>query len=271
MSVISIKAEKVSDVLRRRLTPQFSKLMSRATSEAPVDGVEVVGWMQKCGAINWIMSPWMNDYTDAGGYVIGMSNDAWYPGVFTRSYQIFARQTGAAVAKVGYVRVDDRYGREVARVPPYSRAFFDNLRGLVMVSDLYRVQFNALLCEFERHVKLPFSGEIRLPAIDVAKVGYMSLPAVFRANFLRPTTRITMKVGYEAQQPGVLKVQVWDNGVLVGEESMKSDKGDIATTITVLSPTLISRTPRIVVAYDGAETGMTLYEARSIYPMSIPI
>jgi len=271
MSFVNIELKRISGVLRRRRPMLFTHAKKQAEEDAPVDGVEIVSWMQKCGAINRIMSPWMNDYTDAGGYLVGMSNDAWYPGVFTRSYQIFARQTGAAVAKLGYVRVDNRYGDEVARVPPYTRAFFDNLRGLVMVSDLYSVQFNALLAEFLRHARLPFSGEMRLPAIDVAKVGYMSLPAVFRVNFIRPFARMVMRVGYEAHQPGVLKVQVWDGGNLVAEGSVKSDSGDMNAMVTVTSDRLISRSPHVVIAYDGAESGMTLYEARPIMPLAIPL
>jgi len=269
--MLSISTALVSRELRRRRVLPFRQAHEEVRRDAPIDGVEVVEWMQKCGAINRIMSPWFNDYTDAGGAIEGMSNDGWYPGVFTSTYQVYARQTGDAISKDGFVRVDNRYGVEVARVPPFQRAFFDRLRGLVIETDLYSVQHNTLLAEIRRKLSLPFRGEMRLGAIDVAKVGYLSLPGVFRAKFLRPTRRVILRVGYEAAQPGVLKVGVYSNGNLVESGEVASDAGNITATVTVKADRLIPRTPDIVIAYDGAETGINLYEVRTIFPVSIPL
>lgn len=237
--------------------------------EAPVDGVEIVGWMQKVGAINWIMSPWFNDYSKAGGILEAQSNDGWYPGVFTSTYQVFARQTGDAIRTDGYLRVDNRYGEEVARVPAFQRSFFDGTRGLIIETDLYSAQHNTLLAEIRNKTSLPFSGDLRLGAIDVAKVGYLSLPGIFRAGFLRPTRRMTLRLSYEATLPGTLEVAIYDRGVLIETGRTPSDAGDITTNVTVKSNTLISRSPEIVVAFDGAETGMNLYEVRSLIPISV--
>ena len=120
-------------------------------------------------------------------------------------------------------------------------------------------------------MSLPFSGELRLGAIDVARVGYLSLPAVFRAKFIRPTRRILLRVGYEAALPGTLKVEVYSNGNLIESGEVASDAGNITATVRVESTTLIPRTPDIVIAYDGSETGINLYEVRSIMPISIPL
>jgi len=269
--VLSISVETVRPHLRLRRPRLFSHVRREVNEVLPVDGREVVEWMQKCAAMNHIMSPWFNDYSNAGGFIEGMSNDGWYPGVFTTSYQVFARQTGDAVARDGYVRVDNRYGEEVARVPPFQRAFFDRLRGLVIETDLYSVQHNTLLAEIRKKAPLPFRGELRLGAIEVAKVGWLSLPGVFRANFLRPTRRIRMRVSYEAAMPGVLRVEVYDNGELVESGSIESDAGRVSTIVTVESDRLISRKPDIVVSYDGAEAGATLYEVRPLVPVSLPL
>jgi len=269
--MLTISTTLVSRELRRRRVRPFREVHEEARREAPIDGVEVVEWMQKCGAINRICSPWFNDYTDAGGAIEGMANDGWYPGCFTTTYQVFARQTGDAVREDGYVRVDNRYGEEVARVPPFQRAFFDRLRGLVIETDLYSVQHNTLLAEIRRKISLPFRGEMRLGAINVAEVGYLSVPGVFRAKFLRPTKRMILRVGYEAATPGTLKVQVYSEGVLIDTGEIPSDAGNYTALVRVRSDRLIPRTPDIVVAYDGSETGINLYEVSTVFPVSIPI
>ena len=198
-----------------------------------------------------------------------MSNDSWYLGVFTTSYQIFARQTGDAVAKDGYVRIDNRYGQEVARARPFERSFFDGLRGLVIETDLYRWQHNTLLAEIKRFIKLPFSGDLRLPTINVAKVGYLSLPAIFRTAYPPlPAPRAVLYASYEAPLPGKLVVQIYSpEGKLLGESSKDSDSGRIDTVITVEG--LIGGDVRILSAFDGSETGANLYEIRSIFPPSM--
>ena len=252
------------------LPMRFTEAIKKVESELPVDGVETVEWMRKCGAINYIMSPWYNDYSNAGGLIQAQSNDGWYPGVFTQSYQVFKRQTGDAIAKQGYVRVDNRYGEEVARCPPFQRAFFDRLKGMVIVTDCYRVQHNTLLAEFIKYVKLPFKGTLRLPSIDVARVGYLSLPAIFLARYLPvPFPKCIFYIEYEASHPGELVVEVYKaDGTLIGKGSAESDAGSNKAIVTVDAQ--VQGDTKIVVAYDGAEGGATLYRVYSAVPPTLP-
>lgn len=268
---VNVGLELISRGIMRVRPPLFPTVMSAVEERAPVDRVEVVEWMQKCGTINHIMSPWFVDYSNAGGDVVAQANDGWYPGVFTSSYQVFARQTGDALARDGYVRVDNRYGQEVARVPPFRRAFFDRMRGMVLVTDLYSVQFNIVLAEFRRFAKLPFRGDMRLGAVDVARVGYMSLPAVFRASFPPiPSPRAVLYASYEAPLPGRLVVEVYDGaGELIGRAEVPSDAGNIRSVVTVEG--WISGDVKVLFAFDGSEAGMNLYEVTAVFPPSMPL
>jgi len=270
-ATVTVKVEKISSELTRLQPTRFIAAFEMTRVDAPVDRVEVVEWMQKCGTINRILSPWYNDYSRAGGDLEAQSNDSWYPGVFTSSYQVFLRQTGNAVAVDGYVRVDNRYGALIARARPFERYFFDGLRGLVVETDLYRVQHNTLLAEIKSFAKLPFSGDMRLGAIDVARVGYLSLPAIFRTAYPPiPTPRAVFYASYEAVLPGRLIVQVYSaTGEFLSESITDSDAGRMRAVITVDG--WITGDVKIVFAFDGSEAGMNLYEVYSIFPPSIPL
>jgi len=269
--MLRIEIRRISSVISLPQPPIFRQARVELESVSPPDGVEVVDWMIKCAAMNRIMSPWFNDYSDAGGSVLAQSNDGWYPGVFTASYQIFARQTGDAIARMGYVIVDNRYGEEVARVPPFARAFFDRLKGMAIITDLYSVQHNDLLAEFLKYVKLPWSGTLRLPAIDVARVGFLSLPAVFIARYPPlPSPRAVFYVYYEASEPGKLVVEVYKaDGTLIGRGEEYGDTGNNHAIVTV--DAMVSGDVKIVVAYDGAEGGATLYRVVPVFPPTLPV
>jgi len=183
----------------------------------------------------------------------------------------FRRQTGDAIARTGYVRVDNRYGEEVARCPPFTRAFFDRIRGMLICTDIYRVQHNTLLAEFLKYVKLPFSGSLRLPAIDVARVGFLSLPAVFLARYPPiPSPKAVLYVYYEASEPGKLVVELYKaDGTLVGRTEEASDAGNNQAIVVV--DAMVSGDMKLVVAYDGAEGGANIYRVVSVVPPTIPI
>jgi len=266
---VEIKLEKVLES-PQMILPKFTEVYSTTTEELPVDGTEVVAWMQKAGAINHICSDWYNDYSMAGGSVEGSCNDGWYPGVFTTNYQVFARQTGDAVKKDGYVRVDNRYGQEVARCPPFRRAFFDAMKGLVIVTDTFGVQHLTLLAEFRRYVRLPFRGTMRVPSILVARRGYISLPAVFLADYPPiPSPMATFLVDFEASEPGELVCEIYTaSGTLAGRGVQKCDEGRHRAFVTVRGNILGSN--KVVLAYDKAERGFVIYEVRSIFPPTLP-
>jgi len=55
--VISIEMKRVSPEVIRIQPPRFSQIMETVRKEIPIDGVEITGWMQKCGSINRALSP----------------------------------------------------------------------------------------------------------------------------------------------------------------------------------------------------------------------
>jgi hypothetical protein len=88
--------------LRPSLNP--GALLSAIQSAAPVDGTEIVGWMQISAVDHIVMQARVAEYNMAGSEILGQSGDPYIPGVAVEDV-VFARKTGAAVESDGFAVV----------------------------------------------------------------------------------------------------------------------------------------------------------------------
>ena len=70
-------------------------------SEVPVDGTEIVGWMQMCAADNAMLDARCEEYNRLGSQLVGTSNDPYIPGTVIEDIN-YRSETGRAVSNRGY-------------------------------------------------------------------------------------------------------------------------------------------------------------------------
>jgi hypothetical protein len=88
--------------LRPALDP--GNILSVIQTEAPVDGTEIVGWMQISAVDNIVMQARILEYNRAGSQIVGNSGDPWIPGVAVEDVR-FVRKTGGDVESDGFAVV----------------------------------------------------------------------------------------------------------------------------------------------------------------------
>jgi len=100
---------------RSRVFPEFpievetEAILPMVREYAPIDGVEVVEWMQECAADNAILDSIMADYERAGSRVYSRSGDPAAPGVRVHD-TYFPSVPGRTVASRGYAVLATPYG-----------------------------------------------------------------------------------------------------------------------------------------------------------------
>lgn len=250
------------------LNERFDNLLDNSIEEAPrVDG-EVVEWMQEAGSHNRILSPWANDWDSAGGAVEAMSNDGWYPGTITESYQIFRRQQGKNIQSAGFVRIDDREGEKVGETPAFDRGWFADKSGFAINITNFNVQHNTLLAEIKEYPKIPYEGSIRTGTVPVQNRGRLSFPVVFEFGFLRPALQATFDFKVRSPQAGTMAVEFWNSQrqVTDKQEVTLQEGGQSVSVSTRGSP--VVRGGYINLLFDGFEQAPTVSEIDS-FPISL--
>ena len=92
--------------LFERLQPTLNPvtITPNIMGEAPIDGVEVVGWMQAAAAENAVLQARVNEYNRAGSEILAGSSDPYIPGVRVQDMYYFS-EYGRTVSNRGYGRV----------------------------------------------------------------------------------------------------------------------------------------------------------------------
>jgi len=94
----------------RKPLVKFSEALGVAKEAAPVDGVDIVSWMQESFATNAIIFATMEDYNRLGSELVGSSGDPYIPGVSLsnnyywrseRNSEVKSRGTAYVVTPVG--------------------------------------------------------------------------------------------------------------------------------------------------------------------------
>jgi hypothetical protein len=117
----SLASLRISDFSVRRISPEFSikglfrspyrpdirptlnpaEILEDVRVIAPVDGVEVVEWMQIAAAENIVMQARIAEYNALGSQLVGQSSDAYIPGVIVEDIR-FESTPGRNVSSRGF-------------------------------------------------------------------------------------------------------------------------------------------------------------------------
>jgi len=172
---------KVSLVSPEPVFPEWQKpyeeLFTRVQAEFPLDGVEIVAWMQQCEAANLVMEYVRRSYEAAGGRISSRTGDGAIPGVFLREYG-FHRQRGDGVRRRGFA-VESRTGR---RVSVGSWGWIDLLKVFGVVHpEIGAYQWSGLLGCFEKYASIPNANRMSFP-----KIWGITVPLVLSNRFVVP-------------------------------------------------------------------------------------
>jgi hypothetical protein len=123
-------------------------------SEAPVDGVEVVEWMQFSFADYCALSARILEYNRAGSQLVGSSGDGYIPGVVVEDIR-YVSQTGAAVRNQGYAIAETPAGR--FNVPTVRKGYgiFRDLLSAGTMSWCGEIQFVGNLLKWKELARTP--------------------------------------------------------------------------------------------------------------------
>ncbi|NVM24262.1 MAG: hypothetical protein HWN68_21090, partial [Desulfobacterales bacterium] len=113
---ISPTFERAKGLARSLYAPEFplalrpGDLMERLRDEAPIDGVEIVEWMQISAVENIVMQARIAEYNRLGSEMLGGSNDPYIPGLVVSDIG-FIKTLGSTVRSQGFAVATTPRGR----------------------------------------------------------------------------------------------------------------------------------------------------------------
>lgn len=174
----AVASVKISDVSVRQITEEFRPRLIASPllpglppalnprdyeetirSEAPVDGTEVVEWMQISAADYATMLARMAEYNRLGSEVQGASGDGYIPGVAV-SEVAFTRDLGANVASRGYTTVATPRGNFSVASLGKGNGIFPDLLSWGSLSYVGGVQTGANLLRWRSLAETPISESV---------------------------------------------------------------------------------------------------------------
>lgn len=170
-------------------------LHSRIEREAPVDGVEIVGWMQRSAADNAIITARMEEYNRYSTFV-GSAGDPYIPGLRVSDIY-FARVQGYDVARAGRADLVTPRGTVAVSVGGGRTLIGSDFLAWGGVSHTDGIQYCAQALKWLRLAGTPITTSIGFPS-------YAGIPA---PNFFTQEpdeestrTRVTMRLSSDAPQ-----------------------------------------------------------------------
>jgi hypothetical protein len=158
-------------------------------SEAPVDGVEVVEWMQLAAADNAVFDAMSDEYNRLGSQLLSGSGDAYIPGVRVGDLRGESVR-GSTVTSRGYGTVITPQGN--FQVPVGGKATFakKDILAWAALPRAESVQWNLTLLQWKDLAKAPVKERVRF-----ASSQGLVAPNFFSVSPRFPVPLLTMRIG----------------------------------------------------------------------------
>jgi len=177
------------------------RAMGQISREVPIDGVEVVEWMQLCAADRAVFEAMAEEYNRAGSRLLSGSDDAYTPGVRVGDIR------GESV--VGSTVLSRRYGNVITphgtfRVPVGGKTTIatKDLLAWAALPWCSTVQWLLTLLQWKELAKAPISERIRFGSSH----GLVA-PNFFKVGPRAPLPLCVMKVGITSDKPQTIKIK----------------------------------------------------------------
>ncbi len=172
----------------------------QVAEEVPSDGREVVNWMHDATGANSVLYGIASDYSNAGGELLSVSNDAYIPGVSLRRIS-FVSHTGTTVRNRGYAELRTPEG--TYRVPYRGRTIIakNKLLAMGIVPAAWYIQYIGIILQWTKLAKSPITDRIRF-----STVGGNSVPIFVNIASRIPAPVITVRLGFTSIKSQNVKI-----------------------------------------------------------------
>ena len=220
-------------ILDPRLPPTLDArdYLDVTVREVPVDGVEVVEWMQVAHADALALSARTLEYNRAGSQMVSSNGDSYIPGVSVEEI-CFRKETGTTVRSRGYAIADTPIGSFNLPTLGRTAGIFRNLLSAATMSYAGSVQWTGNLIKWKELAKTPINqtvGFFRDVRGNVAPNFFEQLPP-------RPKLTVTVRQTFSTDKPQTLTMNFrdpTDYTRVLGTKSVDVDAGTSQVTWTM--------------------------------------
>ena len=180
-------------------------VLAQVKRNAPTNGYDVVGWMQEAAALNAYAQVTEETYNSIGAILPGgssgggtpqllsSSGDGFIPGVRISNNVYFVSQNGIQVQRQGYALVSTPHGQYQVPVGGNALIAVKDILAWAAVLNVWWIQFTALLFQWLRLARVPFSQRVTFP-----RAGNMTGPQFFDVNPSLPLPGVLLIIGLES-------------------------------------------------------------------------
>jgi hypothetical protein len=203
-----IPARTNRNLLRSKIFPRLPPAldsrdyMKAIMSEAPVDGKEIVGWMQLSAADNAILDARCEEYNRLGSQLVGASDDPYIPGTVIEDIN-FLREKGRDVSSRGYGVADTPRGRFRVDAGGRGDGIFQDLLAWGAVPWVGFTQWVGDLLKWKVLANTPIRDAVGFP-----NTHGLSAPQYVVLQSGRPALRVAVEQGFTTDRDQRLNL-VW--------------------------------------------------------------
>lgn len=255
---ISPTFERTKGLARSLYAPEFplalrpGDLMERLREEAPIDGVEIVEWMQISAVENIILQARIAEYNRLGSELDARSGDPYIPGVVVSDIR-FDKVLGATVRSQGFAVASTPRGR--FNVPSLGKlpGVFRDLISFGSMSYLGSMQWSGSLLKWRSLAETPIRetvGFYRDHRGNAAPNFFVQIPT-------RPALSVLVRQRFSSDGDQTLRVNFRDPtnySRVVGTKSVAIATGTSEATYTVSAFPYVPPTVCEIQPEDGRST-----------------
>jgi hypothetical protein len=214
-----------------RPTLNPAELIESVRSEAPVDGTEIVEWMQVSGAEMAVLCARIQEYNALGSELTGNATDPYYPGLVVEDCKIRS-ESGSTIRSRGYGIGDTPRGSFNVPFNSKSPGVFKDLITWGSISATGSHQWNASLLKWKSLAETPISKTVGFYRDYRGNLA----PQFFVQQPPRPALTVTVRQRFSSDQNQTLKLNFrdpTDYSRIVGSKSVAIASGESEVTYTV--------------------------------------
>ena len=164
--------------------------MKQVTAQYPVDGREIVGWMQLSTADAAILDARCEEYNRLGSQLISTSNDSYIPGTVIEDIN-FRSETGSTVSSRGYGIADTPRGSFRVSAAGKGDGIFSDLLTWGSAPWVGISQWTGNLLKWKSLANTPISSAVGFPSTSG-----LSAPQYVVLQSARPALRVAVEQGF---------------------------------------------------------------------------
>lgn len=207
------------------------EILPKVKEAAPVNGIDIVEWMQLAASEGAILDGACEEYNRAGSQLLSSSGDPYIPGVKVGNLK-GESITGSRVKSQGYGTVITPRGN--FNVPDEGKAtgIFSDLLAWATCKGRWSIQWLLSLLQWKDLARTPIDDRIRF-----ANLGGLVAPNFVTVSPRIPAPLVMMRIGMTSDKPQTVAIKgrgLTDYTGVLFEDSFPVDSGESETTYNIL-------------------------------------